>query len=181
MLTKLLVYITNHLIAHVPFFAIRMWWYRTLIGVKAGPHAAIFMNVYLYFYRPFYRCEQNVMIGNGSIINRGTTLDGRGGLTIGNNVSISPEVMLITSEHLKDDPDFGIRDRPIVIEDYAWIGSRTTILPGVTIGRGAIVAAGAVVTRDVPPHAVVGGVPARPIATRSEDLRYSLRFMPWFE
>ena len=102
-------------------------------------------------------------------------------LRFGNNVSISPEVSLITSNHLKDDPAFGIEDKPIVIEDYAWVGSRATVLPGVTIGKGAIVAAGSVVTKDVPAFAVVGGVPAKVIGQRAQDLRYTLSFRPWFE
>ena len=89
--------------------------------------------------------------------------------------------MLITSNHLKDDPYFGVEDKPITIEDYAWVGSRATVLPGVTIGRGAVVAAGAVVTKDVPAYAVVGGVPAKVIGERAKDLRYNLSFQPWFE
>jgi len=69
----------------------------------------------------------------------------------------------------------------VVVGDYVWIGARATILPGVTIGRGAVVAAGALVSRDVPPYAVVGGVPAKVIGERARDLRYTLNFRPWFE
>jgi len=139
------------------------------------------MNVYCYFYRPFFRSEEKVKIGNNTIINRQCLLDGRGGLDIGANVSLSPEVALITSEHIKDDPLFGVRDRPIVIKNFAWVGTRATILPGVTIGEGAVVAAGSVVSRDVPAYAVVGGVPAKPIGERSRNLEYTLVFKPWFE
>jgi maltose O-acetyltransferase len=181
MVSKLIAYLTNHIIAHIPFFVIRHFWYQRVVGIEMARNSSIFMGAYCYFYRPFYRSHEKMRIGDKSIINRDCTLDGRGGVTIGSNVSISPEVMLITSEHLKDDPDFGIRDRPIVIEDYAWIGSRATILPGVTVGRGAVVAAGAVVTRDIQPFAVVGGIPARPIGKRNQDLRYQLGFRPWFE
>ena len=60
----------------------------------------------------------------------------------------------------------------MVIEDNVWVGTRATILPGVTLGRGCVVAAGAVVTRDVPPLVIVGGVPARPIGTRPERPRH---------
>lgn len=181
MLAKLIAYLTNHIISHIPFFAIRLWWYRTLVGVQIGHDAAIFMDCFWYFYRPLGRNPQPMMVGNNCVINRRCTLDGRGGLRLGNNVSISPEVMLITSNHVKDDPNFGVEDKPIVIGDYAWVGSRATVLPGVTIGKGAIVAAGAVVTKDVPPYAVVGGVPAKIIGERARELRYNLKFQPWFE
>ncbi|HPU00025.1 MAG TPA: DapH/DapD/GlmU-related protein, partial [Armatimonadota bacterium] len=81
-------------------------------------------------------------------------------------------VHLITAQHDMNDPDFANVLAPIVIEDYVWIGSRATVLPGVRIGRGAVVAAGAVVTRDVAPLTVVGGVPARPIGERKPGMRY---------
>lgn len=181
MVSKLIAYMTNHVIAHIPFYAMRHLWYRWVVGMEIGHNASILMGCFCYFYRPFYKSREKLRIGDNSIINRDCTLDARGGIIIGSNVSISPEVMLITSEHLKNDPDFGIRDQPIVIEDYVWIGSRATVLPGVTIGKGAIVAAGAMVIRDAPPFSVVGGVPARPIGKRSHDLRYQLGFRPLFE
>jgi len=181
MIAKLLAYLTNHIIGHVPFFAIRLWWYRHIVGVRIGHDSAIFMGCYWYFYRPLGRNPQPMILGDNTIVNRRCTLDGRGGLRIGNNVSISPEVMFITSQHLKDDPGFRIEDKHIVIEDYAWIGSRATLLPGVTIGRGAVVAAGAVVAKDVAPFTVVGGIPAKLLGERAEGLTYQLRFRPWFE
>ena len=181
MIAKAIAYLTNHIIAHIPCFAIRHAWYRVAVGVSLGRGASVFMGCYWYFYRPFGRNPQPVAIGDHTIINRRCTLDARGGLRLGANVSISPEVSLITSSHRCDDPAFGVEDRPIVIEDYAWVGSRATILPGVTIGRGAVVAAGAVVTKDVPPLAVVGGVPAKIIGQRTCDPHYTLQFRPWFE
>ena len=181
MLAKLLAYLPNHWVAHLPFFALRHAWYRRVVGVDLGADASVFMGCYWYFYRPLGRNPQPMRVGPNTIVSRRCTLDGRGGLRLGANVSVAPEVMLITSQHLKDDPDFGLEDRGIVIEAYAWIGSRATILPGVTVGRGAVVAAGAVVTKDVPPYAVVGGVPAKVIGERARDLRYTLRFRPWFE
>ena len=70
---------------------------------------------------------------------------------------------------------------PVKIEDYAWLGTRATVLAGVTIGRGAVVATGAVVTRDVEAYTVVAGIPARKIGERPRDLAYSCRWMPWFD
>ena len=181
MIAKLLAYLTNHIISHIPFFAFRMLWYRHIVGVRIGHESTIFMGCYWYFYRPLGRNPQPMILGDNTIINRRCTLDGRGGLKLGNNVSISPEVMFITSQHLKDDPDFGVEDKPIVIEDYAWVGSRATILPGVTIGKGAVVAAGAMVAKDVAPYMVVGGIPAKVIGERDRGLKYHLKFRPWFE
>jgi maltose O-acetyltransferase len=105
-------------------------------------------------------------IGAYSRINRDCCLDARGPLVIGENVSISPEVVILTAGHRTDDPGFPVETRPVTIEDHVWIGTRATILPGVRLGRGCVVAAGAVVTRDVPPLAIVGGVPAAQIGTR---------------
>ena len=90
-------------------------------------------------------------------------------------MSISPEVTILTAFHRMDDPEFRVETRPVVIEDHVWIGTRSTILSGVTLGRGSVVAAGAVVTRDVAPLAIVAGVPARPIGTRpAEAIDYVL-------
>ncbi len=78
-------------------------------------------------------------------------------------------------------PGFGVRGGPIVVEDFAWVSFRATVLPGVRIGRGAVVAANSVVTADVEEFTVVGGIPARLIGTRSRDLDYSLGGgCPWF-
>ncbi len=181
MMAKLLAYLTNHLIAAIPFHAVRMAWYRHIVGLRAGPATSVLMGCFWYFYRPFGKNPGRMAIGDHTVINRRCTLDVRGGLSIGSNVSISPEVMLLTSTHLVNDPIFAVSDRPIVIADHVWVGSRATILPGVTIGRGAVVAAGAVVTRDVAPYTIVGGVPARAVGTRERDLRYALEFRPWFE
>ena len=68
----------------------------------------------------------------------------------------------------------------VIIEDYVWIASRVTILPNVHIGKGAVIAAGAVVTKDVPPMAIVVGVPARIIGTRKSKLKYQLNYTPLF-
>jgi maltose O-acetyltransferase len=70
---------------------------------------------------------------------------------------------------------------PVTIEDYVWIGHRAIIMPGVTLGRGAVVAAGAVVTKSVPPMSIVAGVPARVIGQRKSALSYTKFHRPWFE
>jgi maltose O-acetyltransferase len=74
-----------------------------------------------------------------------------------------------------NDPNFGCESAPVVIEDFAWISCRTVVLPGTRIGKGAVVAAGAVVTKDVEPYSIVAGVPAKKIGERSRDLNYYLK------
>ncbi|TMQ09595.1 MAG: acyltransferase [Deltaproteobacteria bacterium] len=100
---------------------------------------------------------------------------------MGNNVSVSPGVWIITDEHDVNDPLFPEVLAPVRIEDHAFIGSKAMILPGVTIGRGAVVGAGAVVTRDVAPLHVVVGVPARTIGQRRSEPGYRLDYQPAFE
>jgi maltose O-acetyltransferase len=121
------------------------------------------------------------VIGARTIINRGCCLDARSGLRIGEDVSISPEVAILTTQHDVNDPGFALQGRPVVIEDHVWIGMRAMVLPGVTIGRGAVVAAGAVVTSDVGPLEIVAGVPARVVGRRALNPQYRLALPPLFE
>lgn len=94
------------------------------------------------------------------------------GITIGNDVMMGPDCMMFTSNHRTDNLDIpmwhqGFTEvKPIVIEDDVWIGARVIILQGVTIGRGSIIAAGSVVTKDVEPYSIVGGNPAKLIKKR---------------
>lgn len=114
---------------------------------------------------PFYTdYGQHIRIGKNVFINTGCRFQDQGGITIGNDVLIGHNVVLATLNHEEDPARRHImRAAPIVIGNTVWIGANATVVPGVTIGDGAIVAAGAVVTKDVPPNTVVGGVPARVI------------------
>ena len=106
------------------------------------------------------REPQGITIGEGTIIGDNAILDGRAGITIGRHVNFSSNVRIWTLQHDYRDPDFACREEhygPVRIEDRAWIGPHTIILHDVTIGEGAVVAAGAVVTKDVPPYTVWGG------------------------
>jgi acetyltransferase-like isoleucine patch superfamily enzyme len=160
---------TNSLMAHVPSFAARRAWYGTVLGIELGDHVGIFLGCRFWYYTPPQVRREGCRIGSNTIINRGCTLDLRGGLEIGENVSISPEVMILTAGHRMDDPGFPVELKRVVISDYVWVGSRAMIMPGVTLGRGSVVAAGAVVTRDVRPLAIVAGVPAREVRERAES------------
>jgi len=114
---------------------------------------------------------KGVRIGANSNLGDYNYVGGAGGVTIGENVLIGQYVSFHPQNHVFDDPDRPIKaqgttQQGIVVEDDVWIGARVTILDGVRVGRGAVIAAGAVVTHDVPPYAVVGGVPAKVIKWR---------------
>ncbi len=162
-----------HCIGCIPFHGIRRFYYR-LFGVKIGIGSAIHMGAR--WYHP-----SGVHIGDDTIIGEKAVIDGRGTIHIGNHVDIASEVMLYTSQHEINDPEFKASCAKIIIGNYAFIGPRVIILPGVTIGEGAVVGAGAVVTKDVPPFAVVGGVPAKIIGERTaKNLSYRLGRAAWF-
>jgi maltose O-acetyltransferase len=111
-----------------------------------------------------------LFIGKNTNISRNCYLDCRAPLIIGNNVAISPDVHILTAGHDMESNKFSNTHDPVEISDYAWIGSRATILPGISIGEGAIVAAGSVVTKDVQDFEVVGGNPAKHIKTRNQRI-----------
>jgi acetyltransferase-like isoleucine patch superfamily enzyme len=129
------------------------------------------------------RNARSIEIGEGSVIGFDSILDGRRGITIGRHVNLSSEAAIWTLQHDHRDPDFASDGGPVVVGDHAWLSFRSVVLPGVTIGEGAVVAAGAVVTRDVPPYAIVGGIPARIIGRREpQSVGYDLVASPapWF-
>lgn len=174
-------YTTNYIIAYIPSHTIRNTWYRGVLGWDIGRGASILMGPYIQM-TGIRTSGRRVSIGNGTVINQKCLIYTSGGLVIGDNVSISAEVALITGTHDINDPEFPSDYRPIVIDDYAWIGTRAMILQGVTIGQGAVVMAGAVVTKDVEPFAVVGGVPAKQITERMlREPAYHLIERPLFE
>ena len=129
-------------------------------------------------------CGENVNVERHARFGRGVTLGDRSGIGInasigeqthiGSDVMMGPDCVIYTRNHRFDRLDIPMREQgygpvePVVIGDDCWIGGRVTILPGVHIGNGAVIAAGAVVTKDVPPYAVVGGVPAKIIYNRKD-------------
>ena len=154
-------------VSYVPSHTFRRFFYR-LAGIKMGKGAVIHM--WANFFQP-----KNIKIGEDTIIGDRCFLDGRGPLSIGSHTDIASQVLIYNSEHDINSEDFGAIVSPVEIGDWVFIGPRAIILPGVKIGKGAVVAAGAVVTKDVPDFAVVGGVPAQKISERKlKYLRYRL-------
>ena len=101
-------------------------------------------------------------IGGGTFVNTGVTISARGSVCIGERCQIAPGVVIMDNDfHGVDDRDGGAKCAPVTIGNDVWLATRSMVLRGVHIGDGAVVAAGAVVTRDVPPRTLVGGVPAR--------------------
>ena len=151
----------------IPSHIIRKFIYRCA-GVKIGRKSYIHMGAQFFY-------PAGVRIGRNTIIGQGVFLDGRDKLQIGDHVDIASEVMVYNSEHDINAEDFHATVAPVAIGDHVFIGPRAIILPGVKIGKGAVIAAGAVVTEDVPEYAIVGGVPAKVIGERRlKDLHYRL-------
>ncbi len=143
---------------YVPSHLFRKTIYR-LAGIKVGSGSTIHM--WANFFQP-----KNISIGEDSIIGDHVFLDGRAKLNIGNHVAIASQVLIYNSEHDIHSPDFKSIEDSVAIGDYVFVGPRAIVLPGVKIGQGAIVAAGAVVTKDVPEMTIVGGIPAKLIGKR---------------
>jgi len=136
---------------------------RKIFYIIAGINMPFDSNIYMgaNFFNP-----KGITIGHDSLIGSNSFLDGRAPLTIGSHTSLASDVMIYNDEHDINSADFGNSFGPVNIKDYVFIGPRAIILPGITIGRGAIVAAGAIVTKDIPDFEVWGGVPAKKISDR---------------
>lgn len=112
---------------------------------------------------------EGVTVGNGVSLGPFVHIWGQGGVLIGDRVMIGSHVAItsLTHDHNQHPMQATVVKRPVVIEDDAWIGAHAVVMPGITIGRGAVVGAGAVVTRDVEPFAVVAGLPASLLKRRN--------------
>lgn len=162
----------NVFINKIPSRHIRKWFYQ-LMGAKIGKNSF-----------PCRRVEvllpKGLQLADGVAVGWFVELDARGGITVDHDTNISSHVTLITGSHDIDDPNFTADFKPIKIGHHCWIGTGATVLQGVTIGDGAIVAAGAVVTKDIPAYEVWGGVPAKFIRKRSDNLDIQLALHQYF-
>lgn len=148
-------------------------------GVSIGDGTLVMHGAVLHVYNFRDLPSAGIRIGRDALISEYTVIRGQGGVTIGDRVYTSPMTQIVAVNHVFDDPDRpfveqGITAQGIVIEDDVWLGASAVVTDGVHIGRGAVVAAGAVVTGDVPAHTVVAGVPARvvrEVGERERDMR----------
>lgn len=159
-------------IIHIFSLGVPVWFIRKFVfqlgGVKIGNGSTIHMGAK--FFDP-----KGVKVGEDTIIGDSVFLDGRAELNIGSHVDFASEVMVYNSEHDLGDPEFKAISEAVNIGDYVFVGPRAIILPGVNIGKGAVVAAGAVVTKDVVAGDIVAGIPAKVIGERKlKDFKYRL-------
>ena len=127
-------------------------------------------------WRAEFYAPEKIVIGRHTVIGDTAFLDGREGIRIGTNVNLGSHVTIYTRQHDIDSAEFAEVGAAVVVEDYAYVGSHAIVLPGVTIGRGGVVGAGSVVTKDVQPYTLVAGVPAvHPQPVAGSALRTRLR------
>lgn len=169
-------WVLNKVIANLPVPWLRNVYYRSVCGISV--HSKSWLGMGAQFtggaLNKIQICE-GCSIGFESFWVAGAAITIRRGVVIGHRVEF------YTSDHDPDDPLFSRRDAPIVVEDFAWIGSRAIILKGVTIGRGAVVAAASLIAKDVEPYTIVGGNPARIIRSRgTRNFEYRISGPPMF-
>ena len=157
----------NTVLNKLPSRHLRRWFY-ILMGAQLGKRTFPSRRVEVLY-------PKGLKLGDGVSVGWFAELDARGGITVGNDTNISSHVKFITGSHDIDDPNFTADFKPIHIGHHCWIGTGATILQGVHIGNGAVIAAGAVVTKDVPSYEVWGGVPAKFIRQRkNNNLQYKI-------
>jgi maltose O-acetyltransferase len=163
-------WIANAWIGKIPFRGFRMWYYRLFFEIGKGSTVLLGLRL---------RKMKDLQIGHTTNVNPYCMFDTRGGkIYIGNYVDIAPEVNIWTLEHDPQSSEFATKGGPVEIEDFVWIANRAIVLPGVKIGEGAVVAAGAVVTKSVDPWTMVGGIPAKPIGKRNPDQKTRKPYNP---
>lgn len=154
----------------IPSKHIRKWMYKGL-GVECGKYVVFRHGIEIW-------APYRLYVGTGSIIGDNNLLDARNTIRIGCNVNFSANVSVYTEQHDHRDPDFlcgGETPKRVIIGDRVWLGPNVIVLPGVEIGEGAVCCAGCVVTKNVPPFAVVAGVPAKQVNNRPTHLRYEFK------
>lgn len=168
---KIVVKLIAQFVGFISFLRI-LFWSQLLKNI--GQNCEIMSGVVI-------MSPHKVSIGHDVLLNIGTKIGGQNKVKIGNFVRISYNVNIISEDHEYRDPKLpiikqGYKGGPIIIEDDVWIGANAVILPNIRIGKGAIVGANAVVTKDVASYSIVGGVPAKLIKYRfSKSIRDRLK------
>jgi acetyltransferase-like isoleucine patch superfamily enzyme len=165
-------YLFNHVVSRIPTVGARLRAYAALgVSFDDRSSAMIALGVRMWG-------GKNLSMGARATLNQECYIDARGGVRIDSDASVSREVCVFTAEHNLEHPEFDTDVAPVRLGSHCWLGARAMVLPGVTVGEGAVVAAGAVVTRDVEPYTVVAGVPARKIRDRPGPMTYELAWRP---
>lgn len=166
-----ILYIYNYWITFFPVYWVRKLYLKHILRIKVGKQSFVHMGCVFY--------PNAITIGNNSVVGRECHLLGE--ITIKDNVSITAQTYIFTASHYKNSASFDVYNIPVVIEDFAWIGARAMILPGVRIGRGAILGAASTATKNIPDFAICVGAPARQIGSRDRTLDYKLVYFPFFQ
>jgi maltose O-acetyltransferase len=162
----------NHVINRIPLVEARMRAYEGLgVRFEDVSTGTIMLNCEVW-------SPKRLEVGARTVVGRDVLLDARGGIRLGRDVDVGSYARFMTGKHDIRDPDYAASFDPIDVGDRAWIALNAVVLGGVTVGEGAVVAAGAVVSKDVEPFAVVAGVPAKQIGERTRELRYELNYRP---
>lgn len=166
-IVDILNYFLNHIVIHIPFWTIRKLTYR-MTGMKIGKNSRILMGTQII-------CPWKITLRDGVYVNERCILDGRGGIDIGNNVSISLNTVIITGTHITNSDTFEFAHFPITIEDNVWVGVSCIILPGAILRKGMVLAAGSVaIKKEYETMGIYSGVPAVRIGDRQLDYLYQL-------
>lgn len=170
-LKHLYMFLWNKTYNFIPFFSLKNKFLRysgNVVGKKSYIHSPVVM----------YR-HDGLKIGNNSVINWGAIIDNREKISIGDNVSIAHNFKVYTCGHDVDSPFFDMKCKEVVIHDYACLFSNTMVMPGVIIGKGAVVLPGSVVTKNVESYSIVGGNPAVHKRYRDKNQFYKLDYGWW--
>lgn len=167
-----LVLFGNAIWNKLPSRHLRKWFYQ-MLGAKIGKDCFPSRRVEILL-------PMGLELGERVAVGWFAELDARAGIKIGNDTNVSSHVKLITGSHDVDDKEYNADFKPIEIGHHCWIGTGAIVLQDVKIGDGAVVAAGAVVTKDIPANEVWGGVPAKYIKKRNINLDYKLGRLQFF-
>jgi len=142
-------------------------------GISIGEDTFIMHHTMLHVFNFRNLPQSGITIGSNCFIGEFNVIRGQGGVRIGNDVYTGPMVQIVAVNHVYSDPrrpirEQGVTAQGITIEDDVWIGANAVVVDGVSIGRGSIIGAGAVVTNDIPPYSIAVGAPAKPIKDRRD-------------
>ena len=172
-LSELRLYVANHIVANVPLHWVRRLYYLYCMRFTLSKTATINLGVRFY-------CAGGFEMKENATVNENCSIDNRGRVCLGENSALASGVTILTTDHDPRNTAFFARSRGVVIDCHAFVCTGATILPGVTVGKGSMIGACSVVTKNVPPYAIVAGNPARTIGYRPENLSYNTYYRRMF-